>query len=112
MITVALIVAAAAVALGIGMRTRVPTSVLAIFAGVVLQLLSTPVDDALVRDGLLIAATFLIFAVGAEIERKPLRGYRRVALGLASMTLVVTAAVGAFLWAMMDLDGWTAIYWV
>ncbi|MFW5876248.1 MAG: cation:proton antiporter [Myxococcota bacterium] len=99
-------------ALGIGMRTRVPTSVLAIFAGVVLQLLSTPVDDALVRDGLLIAATFLVFAVGAEIERKPLRGYRRMALGLASMTLVVTAAVGAFLWAMMDLDGWTAIYWV
>lgn len=112
MITVGLILAASAVALGLAMRTRIPTSVLAILAGVLLQLLSAPVDGAVVRDGLLIAATFLVFAVGAEIERKPLRPYRRVALGLASMTLAVTAAVGALLWAMMDLDGWTAIYWV
>lgn len=110
--TVGLILAAAAVALGLGMRTGVPTSVLAIVAGVVLQLLSVPIDGGIVRDGLLIAATFLVFAVGAELERKPLRSYRRVALGLASMSLIVTAAVGALLWAILDLEGWTAIYWV
>lgn len=112
MITVGLILAAAAVALGLAMRTRIPTSVLAIVAGVVLQVLSVPIDGGTVRDGLLIAATFLVFAVGAELERKPLRSHRRVALGLASMTLIATAAVGALLWAMMDLNGWTAIYWV
>lgn len=112
MITVGLILAAAAVALGLGMRTGVPTSVLAIAAGVLLQVISAPVDAPLVRDSLLIAATFLVFAVGAELERKPLRAYRGVALRLASMTIVVTGAVGALLWATMDLDAWTAIYWV
>ena len=88
MITVGLILAAAAVALGLGMRTGVPTSVLAIAAGVLLQVISAPVDAPLVRDSLLIAATFLVFAVGAELERKPLRAYRGVALRLASMTIV------------------------
>jgi Kef-type K+ transport system membrane component KefB len=112
MTTVGIILAAAAVALGLAMRTRTPTSVLAIAAGVVLQVLSVPVDGGIVRDGLLIAATFLVFAVGAELVRKPLRPYRPVALGLASMSLIVTAAVGALLWAVMDLDGWTAVYWV
>jgi Kef-type K+ transport system membrane component KefB/Trk K+ transport system NAD-binding subunit len=74
---------------------------------------SVPVDGAVVRDGLLISATFLVFAVGAEIERKPLRPYRWVALGpRIDDAHRVTAAVGALLWAMMDLNGWTAIYWV
>src|SRR5690606_17083824 len=50
MITVGLILAAAAVALGLGMRTGVPTSVLAIAAGVLLQVISAPVDAPLVRD--------------------------------------------------------------
>jgi len=112
MITIGLILVAAAVALGLAMRTRIPTSVLAIVLGVVMQFFSAPIDGGIVRDGLLIAATFLVFAVGAEIERKPLRSYRRVALGLASVSTIVTAAVGALLWAITNLDGWTAIYWV
>lgn len=112
MITVGLILAAAAVALGLATRTGVPASVLAIVAGIALQALSSTIDGEVVRDGLLIAATFLVFAVGAEIERRPLRPFRRVALGLASMTLLVTAGVGALLWAVLDLGAWTAIYWV
>lgn len=112
MTTVGLLLVAAAVALGLGRRTRVPTSVLAILAGVLLQVLAVPIDSEIVRDGLLIAATFLVFAVGAELDRNPLRLFRKVALGLASMTLVITAAVGAVLWTMMDLSGWTALYWV
>lgn len=81
----------------------------AIVAGVVLQLLSVPIDGGIVGDGLHIAATSLVFSVGAKIERKPLQSYRRTALGLASMSLIVTAAVGALLWTVMDLDGWMAI---
>lgn len=112
MITIGLILAAAAVALGLAMRLRIPASVLAIVAGVVLQVLPISLDAEIVRDGLLIAATFLVFAVGAELDRASLRGYRRVAFGLASMTLLVTAGVGALLWAVMELSGWTAIYLV
>jgi Kef-type K+ transport system membrane component KefB len=112
MTTVGIILAAAAVALGLAMRTRIPTSVLAILAGVVMQVLSVPVEGGIVRDGLLIASTFLVFAVGGEIERKPLRAYRRLARGLGSMTLIVTAAVGALLWAVLGLSAWTAVYWV
>lgn len=112
MITIGLIIVAAAVALGLAMRTRLPTSVLAILAGVGLQALSAPVDAEVVRDALLMAATFLVFAVGAAIERRPLRAYRRAALGLAAMMWLVTAGVGALLWTVLDLDAWTATYWV
>jgi hypothetical protein len=53
-----LIVAAAAVASGLAMRTRLPTSALAILTGVGLQALPALVDAEVVRDGLLMAATF------------------------------------------------------
>lgn len=112
MITIALVVAAAAVALGLSMRTRLPVSVLAILSGVVLQATSAPLDAAVVRDGLLMAATFLVFAVGAEIERRPLRPYLRVAIGVTVLTLLVTAGVGLLLRAALELDVWAAVYWV
>lgn len=112
MTTIGLIIAAAAVALGLAMRIRLPTSFLAILAGVGLQALSAPVDPELVRDGLLMAATFLVFSVGAEIERRPLRRYRTAAVGLALAMLLVAAAVGALLWTVLDIKAWTATYWV
>jgi Kef-type K+ transport system membrane component KefB len=112
MITFGLVIAAAAVALGLAMRTRLPASVLAILSGVVLQLVSAPVDFDQVRDGLLMAATFLVFAVGTAIERRPLRPYRRTAFGLTALTLLVTAGVGLLLWMALDLAAWTAVYWV
>jgi Kef-type K+ transport system membrane component KefB len=108
--TFALVVAAAAVALGLGMRTALPSSVLAILAGVLLQ--AAPVDLALVRDGLLLAATFLVFSVGVAIERAPLARYQAVAVGLALLTLLVNGAVGLLLWAALDVQAWTAIYLV
>jgi Kef-type K+ transport system membrane component KefB len=112
MLTFGLIIAAAAIALGIAALTRLPASVIAIVSGVALQVASAPFRFDLVRDGLLMAATFLVFAVGAEIERRPLRPFRRVAIQLASLTLLTTAVVGALLWALLGLDAWTAIYWV
>lgn len=112
MITIGIIIAAAAVALGLAMRTSIPASVLAILAGVVLQVLPAPLEIDVVRDGLLLAATFLVFAVGAEIDRRPLKSYQRVAFGLAALTFLVNAIVGLLLWAVLDLRLWTAVYWV
>ncbi|MFW6066977.1 MAG: cation:proton antiporter [Myxococcota bacterium] len=112
MITVGIAIAAAAIALGVAMRTRLPASVLAIAAGVGLQALSAPMDTGVVRDGLLLSATFLVFAVGAEIERRPLRPFRPAALGLTFATLLLTGAVGVLLWRLLGLDALTAAYWV
>ena len=112
MTTLGLVIAAAALALGAAMWTRLPASVLGIVAGIALQGLAAPVDGGLVRDGLVIAASFLVFIVGAEIERRPLRPYQPLALGLAAVTVLVTAAVGALLWLVLALNAWTAIYWV
>lgn len=112
MITIGLIIAAAAVALGLATRFRFPVSALAIAAGVVLQALEAPADDEVVQDGLLMAATFLVFVVGAELERRPLRRYQTAAFGLAVTMIVVTSLVGVALWATLGLDAWTATYWV
>jgi Kef-type K+ transport system membrane component KefB len=112
MITFGLVIAAAAIALGLAMRTRLPVSVLAILSGVLLQVFSAPVDFDHVRDGLLMSATFLVFAVGTAIERRPLRPYRRAAFGLAAITLLVTSGIGLLLWTALDVDAWTALYWV
>jgi monovalent cation:H+ antiporter-2, CPA2 family len=107
-----LIVFAAALALGLALRTRLPTSALAIFAGVALQVLAVPVDGQLVRDGLLMAGTFLVFSVGAEIERNPLIPYYKTAIALVTMMTLLTALGGVLLWAVLGIDAWTAAYWV
>jgi Kef-type K+ transport system membrane component KefB len=112
MTTFGLVIAAAAVALGLAMKTRLPVSVVAILSGVGLQVMRAHVDADLVRDGLLMAATFLVFAVGAEIDRRPLVPYRRVALGIAAMMWLVTCGAGLLLWAVLDFDVWTGVYWV
>src|SRR5690606_12328399 len=85
---------------------------LAILAGVLLQVLAVPVDGELVRDGLLMAGTFLVFSVGAEIERRPLRRYHKSAIALVTMMTLLTALGGALLWAALGIDTWTAAYWV
>lgn len=112
MTTYALIVAAAAVALGIGTRTRLPASVLAIVAGVALRAVGAPIERGITRDGLLMAATFLVFTVAAEVDRRPLRPYRSAALGLMARSLLVTAAAGGLLFVLLDLDPWAVGYLV
>lgn len=112
MITITWVIVAAALALGLSMRTRIPASVLAIVAGIGLRLSPTSLNLDLARDGLLLAATFLVFTVGAEIDRRPLQPHRRAALGMTALAFVVTAAGGGVLYLTMDLDRWSVVYLV
>lgn len=109
MTTLALAVIAAAVALGLARVLRLPSGPVAILAGIGLALLPV-VDATLVRDGLLLAATFLVFSMGAEIDRQDVARFRRASVTAAALFLVVTGLVAFIVWQFLDLRGWTFAY--
>jgi monovalent cation:H+ antiporter-2, CPA2 family len=110
--TIALAIVAAALALGLARWRRLPAAALAILAGVGLNASSAPLDQELVRSGLLLAATFLVFAVGAEIDRNEIARYRRAAIVVTAMYLAVTAAIAFSMWTVLKLDALTVTYLV
>lgn len=105
MMTLTLLMLAATLALAIGFRWRQPGPVIAIALGVALSLAGAPLDVAFVTEGLLMAATFLVFAVGAEVDRGALRSVRRgaAALWLANLAVVCSAAVAAVTLELLDV---------
>lgn len=112
MTTVALLILAAAGALGLHAWLRVPSVPAAIAAGVALRALGAPLDEALLREGALLAATFLLFALGAEVDRRDLRGYGRTAVVVAALHLLVIVALATILALALGLGAWTTTYLV
>lgn len=104
MTTLALVVLGAAVALGISRFLKVPAAGPAILAGFALKHLHAPLEANLVRSGLLLSATFLIFAMGAQIDRRDLTAYRRAAFAATALYLLVTAAIAAVVGAWLGFD--------
>jgi monovalent cation:H+ antiporter-2, CPA2 family len=111
-ITVAFIIAAAAVALGLATWLRVPLPVAGIVVGIGLRVTTAPVNPGLLRDALLLSATFLVFAVGAEIDRRHGAAYRGRAQAIVVLHLVVTLLVVLGVAAAFEMDGWTVFYLV
>lgn len=105
MITLTLLLLGAALALAIAFQWRQPAPVVAIAVGVLLALVGAPLDGPLVQEGLLMAATFLVFAVGAEVDRGALRPVLRGAgtLWLANLLVVGTAALAAVLLDLVEV---------
>ncbi len=112
MTTIALAIAAAAIALGVARALDLPPAVLAILAGVGLGLLPIALDAELVQSGLLLAATFLIFASGTEIDRENVARYRPIAVVVTILYLLVTVAIALMLWRVLRLDTLTLTYLV
>ncbi|QDG53865.1 hypothetical protein FIV42_24910 [Persicimonas caeni] len=112
MTTIALAIAVAAVAVGLARRTGLPPAVMAILAGVALSAAPVALDGDLVRQGLLLAATFLIFAAGTETERETVIHCRPTAIAITAANLIVTAAIALVLWSVLRLDPLTLTYLV
>ncbi len=110
MTTLALVIAAAAVALGLGRWLRLPAAPLGIVAGLGLSLSPAPLDTDHVRGGLALAATFLLFAVSAEIDRRDVRRYRRAAWATAVVYLTVTGMIAAVAGSILGLELRTTVY--
>ncbi len=112
MTTLTLALVAAALALALSARFRVASAPLAIGAGVALSALGAPIDSEMLLEGLLLAATFLVFAVGTQLERQAIARYRSAAIGIAALYLGVTAAIAMAVARLVDLDGITVVYLV
>lgn len=104
MTTVGALVLAAALGLGLGYRLRLPTAVLAILAGVALDLSPLPLDGEIVRSALLLSATFLVFSVGADVDRGQIARLGVRALPIVALHVLVTVAIVAALAPLLDLD--------
>lgn len=109
MTTVAVAVVFAAVALGLARVLRLPAGPLAIVAGILLGFVPG-VDPQLVLDGLLLSATFLVFSMGAEIDRGDVAAHRGASVLAAAVFLGTTGLVALGAWAFLDLDRWTVVY--
>jgi monovalent cation:H+ antiporter-2, CPA2 family len=109
-ITVAALIAAAALALFATSRFRVPLPVAGILAGLALEGGGLPVDSHLVLDALFLSATFLVFSVGAELDRRHGAIYRNRARFLVLIHLVLTALAVLAVAIPFALDGWTVFY--
>ncbi|WP_373048746.1 cation:proton antiporter [Vulgatibacter sp.] len=112
MTTLAIAVIAAAAALGVSQWRRTSAYPVAIVAGVLVHWLPLPVEAALVRSALLLAATFLVFAVGAEIDRTQIAPFRWQGIAVAALFLAVTAGIAGLLQGILGVDGQTTLYLV
>lgn len=111
MTTVALLMLAAAVGFGVSTWTRLPIALTCIVAGLHISLFS-PIDRALVEEVLLLAAAFLVFAVGTEIDHRQLAPFRGRAWGIAAVQFTLLAAAGLAIGAWLDFDAMTVAYLV
>lgn len=93
MSTVAWLLFAGAVALGVATRLRIAVGPLAILAGALIDALGAPTDTHLVEEGLMLSATFLVFAVGAEVDRRHVERYLPASAAIAFVELALIAAV-------------------
>jgi CPA2 family monovalent cation:H+ antiporter-2 len=109
MTTLAVAVLFAAIALGLARVSRLPVGPVAIVAGIFLGFVPG-VDPELVRDGLLLSATFLVFSMGAEIDRGDVAAHRGASITAAALFLGSTALVALGVWAFLDLERWTVVY--
>ncbi len=111
MTTLALMMLAAASGFGASTWTRLPVALTCTVAGLLVALLA-PTDRALVQEVLLLAAAFLVFAVGTEIDRRQLAPFRGRAWRLAAVQFTLLAATGLVIGAWLDFDAVTVAYLV
>ena len=110
MTIVAIILAAAAVALGLARWQRIPAIPLLIVTGVALNVTGALPAERTIRDVLLLGLTFLVFVVGAELDPSRVRGQVRAAIGVGMAQFLVLGAVGAGAMLLVGYEWLPALY--
>jgi Kef-type K+ transport system membrane component KefB len=108
--TVASLLGVAALAMALGVRSRLPAASMLIAAGWLLATLGAPLEEEIVRETLLLSATFLVFLVGIEVDPGHVRGHVRRASWLALLQLVALAAVALGIGRWIGIDPIHALY--
>lgn len=109
MTTVAALILAAAAGLALAAWWRLPAAFTCIVAGLVVAG-AAPTDTALVRELMLLASTFLVFAIGAEVDYRQVAPFHRRGWPIALGQLAVMAALGVGGAAWLGLDARAATY--
>jgi Kef-type K+ transport system membrane component KefB len=108
--TIASLLGVAALAMALGVRTKLPTASLLIIAGWLIRATGAPLDEEIVRQTLLLSATFLVFLVGIEVEPRHVRGPLRRASALALVQIAALAIVAWGVGQRIGLDPVHALY--
>ena len=94
MITITVILAAAALAFGIARGLGIPAVPLLVLAGVALNASGALPEETLLQDALLLGLTFLVFAAGTELNPHRVGAQRRVAIRVGLAQFFALAAIG------------------
>lgn len=112
MSTLALLLAAAALAALVDAATRLYAAPVAVLSGILLQLAGAPLDLDLLQETSLLAFTFLVFSVGAEIDERHVARHWREVASLSILQVGVVIAVGAALSFALGLPPLRSLYLV
>lgn len=104
MTSFALLLLAAAVAMGAAKRLRLPPAPLLVVAGVLLRVSGIPMDGERVQEALLLSATFLLFALGTELDLGHLRRHGQAAAGVAIGQLALLVGAGVLAGRLVGLE--------
>ena len=110
MTSVAIILAAATVALGLARWLRMPAVPLLIAGGLTLNVIGAFPADNTVRDVLLLGLMFLVFVVGAELDPRRVSGQARAALSVGLTQFVLLGGVGLGVMRLAGFDWLTSLY--
>lgn len=109
MIGVTILLAGAAVALGVARWTRLPAVPFLMLAGVALEF-GGLLPEALLQDAVLLGLTFLVFVAGIELDPRRVGAQRAAALRVAMVQFVVLGAGGAAAALQLGFDATTSLY--
>jgi CPA2 family monovalent cation:H+ antiporter-2 len=110
MLSVAIVLATAAAALGLARWRGISAIPLLIAGGLVLNVTNALASDGGLRDLLLLGVTFLVFVVGAELDPRRVGDQRRAAVIIGLGQFVLLGAIGLGGMRLLGVDWLTAAY--
>lgn len=105
----AILLAAAALAYAVARLLRAPAIPLLLLAGLALSLIAPP-PAAILEDALLLGVSFLLFAVGLELDPRRVRAQRAAAVRVGLIQFVLLAGLGFVAARALGFEAVTAGY--
>lgn len=110
MIGLAVLLAGAALGLGLARWLRLPATPLLLAAGAALGAAGVLPEAALLQDALVLGVGFLLFAVGSELDLRRVGRYRRLAVRVGLVQFVVLAAASVLAALALGFAWLPAVY--
>lgn len=110
MTQIALLVAVAALALGINRLTRIPSVPLLVLGGVLLSVFGAAGEPAMLRDFLVLGLAFLVFVMGADLHPERVGRQGRAALIIGTLQFLALAGVGFLATVLLGFRGNDVLY--